>query len=187
MQISEQLLRTFEPKEEWLSRPSYLHGVGHLTRVFILQELISMQLKERGVEINREALRFASMAHDVGRIDDGKDLAHGKRSARWLAQNFAHKLSPEDMDTASYIVHWHVPPDSEAPEMINELKVLKDADGLDRVRLGDLDPTRLRTDVAQSLIDTAQKLYDASQPNRPYEKDSFETVLAAARQLRIVK
>ena len=71
--------------------------------------------------------------------------------------------------------------------MTNELKVLKDADGLDRVRLGDLDPTRLRTDVAQSLIDTAQKLYDASQPNRPYEKDSFETVLAAARQLRIVK
>lgn len=37
-------------------------------------------------------------------------------------------------------------------------RVLKDADGLDRVRLGDLDPSFFRYDVARERVDRAWEL-----------------------------
>jgi len=50
--------------------------------------------------------------------------------------------------------------------------LLKDADGLDRVRLGDLDPRRLRHDQARSMVPFAQALFEATDgvlvPGRGY-------------------
>lgn len=186
--IPEQLLRDFEPKESWLAHDSHLHGVGHLGRVFVLQELICNLLEIEGVAVNREATRWAAMAHDVGRVDDGLDLDHGRRSAEWIKNNLHDRMSPELLDTVTYIVHWHVPPDDEAPEMTIELQVLKDADGLDRVRLGDLNPSYLRTKAALQLIDTARKLDEHSLPVDPItdRKEKFEDVLRAARELNLI-
>ena len=93
-------------------------------------------------------------------------------------------MTPELLDTVTYIVHWHVPPDHEAPVMTTELQVLKDADGLDRVRLGDLDPTFLRTDVAPELIDIAQDLYDSYLENNT--DDDFKSVVQAATASGVV-
>jgi uncharacterized protein len=188
MSISEQLLYEFEPQESWLAHDSYFHGVGHLTRVFILQELICNQLEAEGVTINRQALRYASAAHDVGRHDDGTDPQHGQRSAKWIHDTLANQMSPETLDVATYIVHWHVPSDDEAPVMTTELKILKDADALDRVRLNDLNPKYLRTEAAKGLIDIARQLYTLSQPINPSsQKEYFETVLRAAKQLGLAK
>lgn len=184
--IPKKLLYEFEIKHDWLGHDSLLHGVAHMMRTFILQELICNQLKEDGVAVNREATRWASFVHDVGRVDDGHDLDHGRRSAQWMKDNLSQSMSPELLDTATYIVHWHVPQDSEAPVMTTELKVLKDADGLDRVRIGDLNVSYLRTDAAVGLIETAQKLYELSQPSSPDEQDSFATVLNAAIRLGLV-
>ena len=182
--ISEQLLRDFEPQESWLAHDRYIHGGGHLARVFGLQELICDLLESRGTTVNREATRWAAMAHDVGRIDDGLDLDHGWRSAAWIKDNLHDQMSPELLDTVTYIVHWHVPSDDEAPEMTMELKVLKDADGLDRVRLGDLNPSYLRTDAAKDLIETAGKLYEISLRNTvERRKETFNDVLQAVREL----
>ena len=182
--ISEQLLRDFEPQESWLAHDSHIHGVGHLSRVFVLQELICNLLEEQGTAVNREATRLAAMAHDVGRIDDGLDLDHGWRSAAWIKDNLHHRMTPELMDIVTYIVHWHVPPDDEAPEMTVELRVLKDADGLDRVRLGDLNPSYLRTDAARELIETARKLHEISLFNAAERrKETFADVLQAVREL----
>lgn len=186
--ISEKLLRDFEPQESWLAHDSYIHGIGHLSRVFILQELICNKLEEQGVVVNREATRWAAMAHDVGRVDDGMDLDHGQRSAEWIRDNLNDRMSPELMDTVTYIVHWHVPHDSEAPVMTTELKVLKDADGLDRVRLGDLDAAYLRTDAAKELVETARELEKLSFSNCQDEggKETFDDVLRAARELGLL-
>lgn len=186
-QIPLQLLRDFEPKESWLAHNSYYHGVGHMTRVFVLQELICDRLAEQGVAINRQALRWASMSHDVGRRDDGIDPEHGRRSAKWIEDNLSDRMSPEMLDVVTYIVHWHVPSDSEAPVMTVELKVLKDADALDRVRLGDLDPSYLRTEPAKGLIEIAEQLYQLSLPDGSTEgKETFVGVLKAAQQLGLV-
>jgi HD superfamily phosphodiesterase len=186
--ISEQLVRDFEPQESWLAHDSSIHGVGHMSRVFILQELICDLLEKRGTIVNREATRWAAMTHDVGRVDDGVDLEHGKRSAEWIKSNLQDQLSPELMDMVTYIVHWHVPPDEEAPVMTTELKVLKDADGLDRVRLGDLDTRYLRTNVALELVAMARQLDEHSFPKDSGKntKETFTDVVRAAKELGVV-
>ncbi len=137
--------------------------------------------------VNREATRWAASVHDIGRVDDGPDPEHGTRSAKWMKAHIPAGMSPETADIATYTVHWHVPEDSEAPEMTTELKVLKDADSLDRVRLGDFDESYLRTDAAYGLIEVAEKLYKASLPSDPGEQESFQTVLSAAIKLGLVK
>lgn len=184
--IPKRLLYEFETQEAWLMHDSLLHGVPHMTRVFILQELICDQLEEQGIAVNRDATRWAASVHDVGRLDDGTDLEHGLRSAEWMRQNQPESMSAETADIATYIVHWHVPHDIEAPVMTTELKVLKDADGLDRVRLGDLDESYLRTDAAKNLVRTARQLSDASLPSQPGERESFDTVVDAAIKLGLV-
>lgn len=166
---------------------SVLHGPAHMIRVFILQELICQQLEKEGTQIDREATRWAASVHDIGRVDDGNDLEHGRRSAEWMKQNAPADMSPETLDTATYIVHWHVPHDDEAPVMTTELKILKDADGLDRVRLGDFDERYLRTDAAKNLIEPARELYEASLSENPAELDTFQTVLAAAAKLGLIE
>lgn len=186
--IAERLLREFESKQSWLMHDSHWHGVDHMTRVFILQELICVQLEREGIVIDRRAVRFAAMVHDVGRVDDGVDPDHGWRSAEWMKHHLANRILPETMDRATYAVHWHVPPDQAAPVMTPELMVLKDADGLDRVRLGDLDVARLRTDVAKQLLLTAEELYYESVRRSPDgDKATFLSVLEAATALGLVR
>ncbi len=183
--ISLLLIRKFEPKSAWLSHDSELHGVDHMARVFILQELICDKLEEQGIAVDREVIRWAAATHDVGRIDDGIDLDHGTRSAQWIQKNLNDQISPELLDMVTYIVHWHVPPDTEAPEMTTELKILKDADALDRVRLGDLDIRYLRTDAARGLVELADDLYQAYLDNR--DDNAFNSVLKAAQSIGVVE
>ncbi len=183
--IPEQLIRKFETKSSWLSHDSELHGVDHMARVFILQELICNRLEEQGVAVNREVVRWAAATHDVGRIDDGVDLEHGTRSAKWIEENLYDQMSPKMLDKVTYIVHWHVPPDSEAPVMTTELKVLKDADALDRVRLGDLDTSYLRTDVATGLVGLSEDLYQSYLDNK--SDDAFDAVFKAGLSIGVVE
>ena len=183
--ISEKLLRDFEPQQTWLMHDSYLHGVDHMARVFILQELICDKLEAQGEAVNREAIRWAAMTHDVGRINDDTDPDHGRRSAQWITDNLSDKMSPEMLDTVTYITHWHVPPDAEVPVMTTELKVLKDADALDRVRLGDLDPRYFRTSAAGTLIDVAKELYQ--QYVRNQTDTPFIAAVKAARAIGAVE
>jgi HD superfamily phosphodiesterase len=186
--IPEQLIRDFEPQESWLAHDSDIHGVGHMSRVFILQELICDLLERRGAVVNREAVRWAAITHDVGRVDDGLDLEHGRRSAEWIKNNLHDRLSPELIDMVTYIVHWHVPPDEEAPVMTTELKILKDADGLDRVRLGDLDTRYLRTSAALELISIARQLEEHSFPKDQSKntKETFIDIVRAAKEIGVV-
>lgn len=182
--ISEQLLRKFEPRSEWLSHDSLVHGVDHMARVFILQELICDKLEAQNISVNRGALRWASSTHDVGRVDDGIDPDHGRNSAKWIKDNLIDQMSPEMLDTVTYIVHWHVPPDREAPVMTTELQVLKDADALDRVRLGDLDIRFLRTEAARSLVTVAKDLLYAY--DHIDSDDTFDAVIKAAQSIGVV-
>ncbi len=165
-----------------LHHKSILHGPAHMMRVFILQELIATQLEREGLTVNREATRWAASVHDIGRVDDGDDLEHGTRSAEWMRNHVPNNMSPEAIDVATYIVHWHTPEDEAAPTMTTELKILKDADGLDRIRLGDLDARFLRTNAAHQLIELAQQLYEGSLPD-----DSFQSVLYAATKLNLIE
>ena len=163
------LVKTFrELKREELFR-SPVHGEGHIERVILLGAVCAMErgLPERDVQL----LLFACSYHDTGRLSDWLDVAHGRRSAykvgritgltgdeltMVMAAVEAHSRRDADMDG---ILDSYGPRD---PERYRQLALLlKDADGLDRVRLSDLDVSYLRTPQAVQLADFARWLFDA--------------------------
>ena len=80
------------------------------------------------------------MTHHCG--DEGyAELAAGRVDAR------------ARQDDGSYEPEWI---DSEA--VLRVFRVLKDADALDRVRLGDLDPSYLRFEVSRESVERAWEL-----------------------------
>lgn len=164
-----ELVETFHGlKRDELFR-SPVHGEGHIERVILLGALCAM---ERGLsDDDVRLLLVACCYHDTGRLSDWLDDAHGRRSAFKLERITG--LSGEDLKTAMAAVEAHSRRDSdmqtildgyclEDPERGRELAcLLKDADGLDRVRLSDLDTSYLRTPEAAGLADFARWLFDA--------------------------
>jgi HD domain len=160
------LLDVYRPLPTWFAHnPNGIHGIGHVTRVLVWADQLARVMISRGVDVDIEAVRWAAVVHDVGRLDDGIDAQHGVRSGQWIA---AHRqvipvaIPEQQLRTIQHCCVWHVPPDRKIPHLTNELRCLKDADGLDRVRLGDLDAAYLRSDHACSLQDAAQQLYEAA-------------------------
>ena len=66
----------------------------------------------------------------------------------WLADT----LTDDQFRTSEHTIRCHVPDDHLAPEMVPELACLKDADGLDQLRIGELDVRFLRTPASRSLV-----------------------------------
>ena len=110
---------------------------------------------QRGLVRNDVALLLdACCYHDTGRVDDSVDHAHGARSAQKLAE--LTNRQGQELRTLQAIVEAHSRWDGELEKIIQLYQVedverarrlallLKDADGLDRVRLHDLDVKYLR-------------------------------------------
>jgi len=177
-------LDLYRPRAEWYSHNPYgIHGLSHAARVLVWADQLVRRLEESTVAVDGEAVRWAAALHDIGRLDDGRDRQHGERSAAWLERNY--RLLPVALDARrlsaiAYICRWHVPRDGEAPAMTVELQCLKDADGLDRVRIFDLDARQLRLAAAQDLVDGAWALcYDCYPIDRA---DPWAQVRAAAQE-----
>jgi hypothetical protein len=155
----------------------------------IWQELLSRLLLREGVELDQEALRWAAATHDTQRLTDGNDYPHGERAAAWLRSGVALSIPPSSFDTVLYLDIWHVPSDMQAPEMTSDLAVFKDADGLDRVRIYDLDPAYLRWHYSRQLLQyLAQPLFDLSEATlERMDYQVFASVITAACKLGLLK
>lgn len=133
--------------------------------------------------MKREDLRWAADLHDIGRIDDGKDSGHGARAADWILANLTADHAEtgafnRDIDHIAELCRWHEPRDQRIPRLSLELMILKDADALDRARLGDLDPGRLRLASAHRLVAPAARLERAT---NAYEVVTGQEVLVRAQ------
>jgi hypothetical protein len=131
---------------------SHIHGEGHIERVLLHGAMLAMghNFERRDVGLLLDACRY----HDTGRVDDSVDHAHGARSARKLAE--LTSWQGQDLQVLQAIVEAHSRWDGELERIIKQYQVedverarrlallLKDADGLDRVRLNDLDVKYLR-------------------------------------------
>src|SRR5262245_14566717 len=133
------ILDRYRARPEWFAHdPAGIHGISHVTRVLVWAEQIAGWMHDHGRSVDVAVVRCAAVTHDVGRHDDGRDPEHGRRSARWVR---AHRgalpvaLDDHQLDALAYCCAWHVPPDAQAPALPDELVCLKDADGLDRVRI----------------------------------------------------
>lgn len=157
----------------WFMRPdghdasATIHGVAHTARVLTHALAIAEALGLRAWE--REALACAARWHDIGRTDDTADYYHGAKSAGKVVGLGLHRgVSAPVLEAALFAVTHHCCPDEHAeraaarsadPEAtMRVFRVLKDADGLDRVRIDDLDPSMLRFDVSRTRVDRAWEM-----------------------------
>lgn len=143
-------LDQYIPERAWFDRQQLryyagTHGVGHNTRVLVWSAQIADRLDR---PLRREELLWAAGLHDIRRHDDGIDREHGVRAAEWILAEFA-SVRPAaaamlDVDLIAALCRDHQRHDDLIEDWTDELRVLKDADGLERVRIHDLDPRRLR-------------------------------------------
>ncbi|CAA9547656.1 MAG: hypothetical protein AVDCRST_MAG19-508 [uncultured Thermomicrobiales bacterium] len=176
-------LRSYLPDESWFRfRPRGIHGAPHTTRVLVWADAIANAVAGPGA-LRLEELRWAASVHDVGRVNDGTDQGHGTRSAEWVAMNLAEtrpQTTGLDLAFVAELCRWHEIPDPKIGRLSLELLILKDADGLDRARLGDLDPRRLRLARSLGLVAAAEELERAT--NR-YGSVTAADILDAADRL----
>ena len=162
------LLETYESLREDALYDSEVHGRGHIHRTLLYAALIAWKegLEEDDV---RQFFRAAAY-HDVGRSSDGFDLYHGARSA--LRLEALTGVSGEDLTELQAAVSAHARPDSDMesilrayapedyPRTLKLTRLLKDADNLDRVRLGDLKTRYLRHEGAKAVEPFAWRLFE---------------------------
>lgn len=147
---------------------SSLHGQGHVERTLLLAALLGW-MEDLSAQ-DTSLLLLAASYHDVGRVDDGYDTEHGTRSAGRLPELTG--AAGEDLLLMQGAVAAHSRPDERLEETVESYhaasfphavvlaRLLKDADGLDRVRIQDLDPDYLRHESAKALASFAQFLFD---------------------------
>ena len=170
--------------EKWFARDSSLHGVRHTQRVHIHAQRLTRELG--WAELDAQLALKAALWHDIGRTNDGVDDGHGAQSAARAAQlGLTEALAPADAAGVLFAVFFHCLPDEmakeEAPrwhaeregrgagrlpdleQALNILWLLKDADALDRVRLGPweaADPGQMRYLESAAHLPFAAALFD---------------------------
>ncbi len=162
------LLETYDTLREDALYDSEVHGRGHIHRTLLFAALIAWQ--EELDEADVRQLLWAAAYHDVGRSSDGFDLYHGARSALRLEELTG--LTGEDLVELQAAVAAHSRPDGEMaailrafgpenyPRALQLTRLLKDADNLDRVRLGDLKTKFLRHKGAKAVEPFAWRLIE---------------------------
>lgn len=150
---------------------SLIHGQLHIERVVLLAGIIAEQ--QRLTEEETITLLYAGAYHDLGRENDWYDPAHGQRSAERIAK--CRSILPSSVDLsiiqASVATHStddrtihafmdkYSVPENKRQECIKICNCLKDADGLDRVRLRDLNINYLRFEESKKLKEFAEWLF----------------------------
>ena len=175
--------RAPQVSEDWFRRWSSLHGVRHTQRVHIHAQRLTEELEWTAED--RELVLAAALWHDIGRLGDGVEPGHGVGSVEQAdGLKLLAALSDEDAAVVRFAILRHSLSDDGAtahaeglaaaadlswrladPERaLRVLWLLKDADALDRIRLGfgeQADPRQLRHRRAVQLIGFAKALYEA--------------------------
>ena len=149
-----------------------IHTEGHCERVLLL----AFKIGEKRQLLLRSmiALCHASIFHDTRRKDNYLDRGHGDRAADYYKE-FCEKNSMKFLPEVFATIKYHDRNDEEGEEYIRReapademegwLEVyrdFKDADALDRFRLGPwgLNESFLRTEQSRELVDFARELVD---------------------------
>lgn len=169
--------------EDWFVHASRLHGVVHTQRVHIHVQRLAGLLAWPAAD--RRLALAAALWHDIGRLGDGVEPGHGAGSVvRADELGLTAALPQADAAVVRFAIERHSLSDagagtraaelagaddaarrlSDPPRALRVLSLLKDADALDRVRLGfgeRADPRQLRHAQTIELIPFAEQLYRA--------------------------
>jgi len=177
------------PLPELFRHRSTLHGQAHVSRVMIH----AMRLIEAtGQQAYGPQLWASVFLHDLARTHDGVCHRHGADAAQRLRDEpeLQQRLAEAGLVAADYpAIEAAVTAHSAPKEVSREhphwplIALLKDADGLDRVRLGDLDPRYLRNAEAKAMVPFAQALFDATDGVIATGPAHFGQLMAVAQNL----
>ncbi len=152
-----------------------VHTESHCERVLLHAIRIGM---ERNVSSQAlEALCHASIFHDTRRKDNFLDVGHGDRAADYY-RAFCEDKKLNFLSEAFGAIKFHDRDDQlgedyldHQAEAVEVYRIFKDADALDRYRLGPwmLDTRYLRTPEAIALTGYAQELVEKTIPHADYE------------------
>lgn len=153
-------LADFNLRNEMFTRPIHrpVHGIGHLYRTMIGCALLGKLLQKPRAGL----LAFCgAYIHDLARTNDGEDRQHGPDAARYKFPMFndlweKYGLSDKEREFVCSAVSQHSSREwmRRGDEGYDVMAILKDADALDRCRIGDLNPNLLRYRESRKLIGT---------------------------------
>lgn len=155
----------FALKNEMFARPHHepIHGIGHIYRTMIGCALIGWQIQKP-----REALLAfcGAFIHDLARETDGVEYEHGENAAKKYFDKYTeiwkkYNLSEEECGYVKLAVIQHSGKElmRKGDNGYDVMAILKDADALDRCRIGDLIPEWLRYHESKRLIKIIQLIY----------------------------
>ncbi|HHU86102.1 MAG: hypothetical protein ACOX86_05810 [Pelotomaculaceae bacterium] len=161
--------RAFDDKfPSYFFSPNSIHGVLHAKRVLLLSLALSylngLNKADTGL------LAKASLYHDIGRTHDGVCSEHGRKSfQKAIGLGLIDNEVNENNEVLRYVMVNHCLDDNLAETLdeyfiddreraVRLLKLFKDSDGLDRVRINDLDVEYLRYPVSRELVSFAEYL-----------------------------
>lgn len=151
-------------KPEHYREPYGVHGIGHVHRVLYLADKISSAYEL--TEKEREIVALACCYHDIGRVNNWKDDNHGMYSCEKIKE--LGLLNDTNLDEHEKVlvlrmIVGHCLRDRLFQGTEREcflFYILKDADGLERVRIHDLDIKYLRLHASKELERLAWELLD---------------------------
>ncbi len=152
---------------------SRYHSMPHCERVLLYALMLAEKICGND-ESSLTILSHAAVFHDSRREDDGTDIGHGARAAEYYASYCRGQSDIRLYPEAACLMICHDRPDGQGldfickrlPKKAEEVSLLyrifKDADALDRWRLGRyaLNPDFLRTREAEALVGFARKLVE---------------------------
>lgn len=185
------MIDPFVPLPQHFRHASTIHGQAHVARVMIHALRL---IEATGWEEEAARLWAAVYLHDLERTHDGACHRHGADAVtRWRTQDALrlHMLTggvtEDDHEAIEAAVTLHCMDDDELPPRDHPYwrlcVLLKDADGLDRVRLGDLDASYLRLPQSLAMVEFATRLYDVTNGDIPEGEGHFAELTAAAAEL----
>ena len=180
VQIPEEILEEYEKwyvflqeKVRFQMSKSLFHTRDHCARVLLFALLLAN--REDWTPEERDILAAAAVFHDSCRKDDGYDVGHGRRGAEAYWDFCMSKRLPFS-EICYRILEYHDREDKlgekalaimgkEGERGIRLYRIFKDADALDRYRLGpgqgELDVKYLRTDAAKELTGYAKRVVES--------------------------
>ena len=172
--IYEYWKRFLQERVDFWLKTSDKHTKEHCARVLLYCLLIA-DLKKLPQE-ERDILSMAAVFHDSRRQDDWLDVGHGQRAADYYKAVCAEGKLPFQQRCYD-VMAYHDRDDSEGIRVIHSrtpqepdgallYQIFKDADALDRFRLGPggFDPKYLRTNEAQELVEYAKSVWEECRP-----------------------
>ncbi|MHC1775162.1 MAG: HD domain-containing protein [Lentimicrobium sp.] len=156
----------FNLNEGQFDHPSRLHGILHTYRVMV--HVLRLGLMTEAIKEARLAF-FAAYIHDMSRKHDGYCTQHGADSANFklplYRDNFLKNGASESellvIGKAVTLHSTNIELPKNDPDWLT-VALLKDADALDRIRLGagDLNPSFLRLQESHQCIRFGEKLFE---------------------------